>query len=126
MDGAGPIRVLIAADDARVRSALRTFLGAHPRLEVVAEASGPVAALSLAREHAPAVALVDVHLPGKEAGLALLRALSGRLGIAVVAIGVEASARQSALDAGASRFLDQAKVPDQLLDALVRSADRDG
>src|SRR5213082_1604402 len=104
MDGAGPIRVLIAADDARVRSALRTFLGAHPRLEVVAEASGPVAALSLAREHAPAVALVDVHLPGKEAGLAL----------------------QRALDAGASRFLDQAKVPDQLLDALVRSADRDG
>ena len=123
-DGTAPIRVLIAEDDARVRSALRAFLGAHPHLEVVAEASGASAALALAREHAPAVAVVDVYLPGKDDGLELLRILSGQLGIPVVAISIEGSARESALDAGAVRFLEKTNVPDRLLEALELSGGR--
>ena len=123
-DGTAPIRVLIAEDDARVRSALRAFLGAHPHLEVVTEASSASAALALAREHAPAVAVVDVYLPGKDDGLELLRILSGQLGIPVVAISIEGSARESALDAGAVRFLEKTNVPDRLLEALELSGGR--
>jgi DNA-binding NarL/FixJ family response regulator len=121
-DGAAPIRVLIAEDDARVRLALRTFLTAHPRLEVVAEASGVAAALVLAREHAPTVAVVDVYLPARNDGLELLRILSKQLRIPVVAISIDGSTRESALDAGAACFLEKASVPDRLLEALELSA----
>ena len=120
----GPIRVLIAEDDTRVRSALRVFLNAHPRIEVVTEADRAAQALALAREHGPDVALVDVYLPSKDDGLALLRALTGELGIPVVAISIEASVRESALCAGASRFLEKAVVPDQLLAALESCGSR--
>src|SRR3954470_19877626 len=57
----GPARVLIAAADPLVRRALETVL-AEPEFELVAEtASGP-AALQIARERAPHVALIDAIL----------------------------------------------------------------
>ena len=71
-----------------------------------------------------AVAVVDVYLPGKDDGLELLRILSGQLGIPVVAISIEGSARESALDAGAVRFLEKTNVPDRLLEALELSGGR--
>jgi DNA-binding NarL/FixJ family response regulator len=117
----GPIRVLIADDDPRVRAALRTFLSAHPGIDVVAEADGATRALEMAREHAPTVALVDVYLPERNAGLELVRALAD-LDVPTVAISLEDGVRESALDAGAHQFLDKASVPDHLLGALARYA----
>ncbi|RSM86669.1 response regulator [Kibdelosporangium aridum] len=111
------IRVLIVDDDLRVRSALRAFLDANPGFDVVGEAAGSAAALELARTLAPHVAVVDMHLPGVDDGLALLRELM-ELNVPVVAISLDLAVRQSALDAGASRFLDKASVPEFLLDAL--------
>lgn len=117
---ASSIRVIIVDDDARVRNALRTFLGSHPRIEVVAEAGHAVDALAHAREHAPDIALVDVYLPIKEDGLRLLRALSDELGILAIAISIEPGAREAALSAGATLFLEKARVPDELLPTLER------
>ncbi|HEY4454165.1 MAG TPA: response regulator [Pseudonocardiaceae bacterium] len=125
-DGAEQIRVLIADDDPRVRAALRVFLSANEGFEVVGEAANMAGALELARSCAPTVALVDVYLPGREDGLALLRALNEDLRIPVVAISLDNTACDSALEAGAYRFLAKESVPDLLLDVLGMSAQRDG
>jgi DNA-binding NarL/FixJ family response regulator len=122
-DGAGPIRVLIADNDPRVRAALRTFLCAHRGFEVVGEAGCSAAAVAMAREHVPTVALVDVYLPEKSDGLALLRVLTDELRIPVLAISLEGGAREGALEAGAYRFLDKTSVPEHLLAALQQSED---
>jgi two-component system response regulator DesR len=113
-----PIRVLIAEDDNRVRAALRAFLMSHPRIVVVADARRAAEALAHAREHVPDVALVDVYLPAMADGLGLLQALSEDLGLTVVAMSIDAAAREHALGAGATHFLEKAKVPDELLDVL--------
>jgi DNA-binding NarL/FixJ family response regulator len=113
-----PVRVLIAEDDPRVRTALRNFLSASPGLEIVGDAAGTAAALQIARARAPDVALVDVHLPSSCDGLQLLRALTGELEIPAVAISIHSSARTSALAAGAYQFLDKDSAPELLLAAL--------
>jgi|SRR5947207_3069369 len=119
---AAPIRVLIAEPDPRARFALQTFLNAHPHIVVVAEAEAPAAALVLARAHAPTVAIVDLPAPIRAERLSLVRTLSGRLEIPVIAIGLEYDVRESALTAGAIRFLEKAEVPDRLVDALTIAA----
>jgi DNA-binding NarL/FixJ family response regulator len=118
-----PVRVLIVDDDPRVRTALRRFLSASREVEVVGDAGGSDPALRLARELAPAVALVDVHLPEPADGLGLLRALTG-LGVPAVAISIHGSARGSALAAGADQFLDKDSAPDLMVSALRRAARR--
>lgn len=116
--GAGPVQVLIVDDDPRVRTALRAFLTAHPGVDVIGEAGTGTVALALARERAPTVAVMDMYLPAMSDGLALLRIFSQDLGIPVIAISLEATARRDALAAGAFRFLDKASVPELLVEAL--------
>jgi DNA-binding NarL/FixJ family response regulator len=124
-DGGAAVRVLIVEDDQRVRAALRRFLSASAGFEVVAAAADPHAALRMARELAPAVALVDVLLPEAGDGLGLLRALTGELSIPAVAISMRGGLRVGALAAGACRFLPKDGAPDLLLAAL-RAAVPDG
>ncbi|MCP2164026.1 response regulator [Goodfellowiella coeruleoviolacea] len=57
-------RVLIADDDAMIRSALRAVLDAEPDLEVIAVARDAGEAVVLAEQHTPAVAVLDVRMPG--------------------------------------------------------------
>ncbi|MFI9387043.1 response regulator [Kutzneria sp. NPDC052558] len=111
-------QVLIAVSDQRVRAALRTFLTANPRVESIIEAYGLDSALALARARTPTIAVVDVHLPTRNDGLSLIRRLSHDFAVPVVSIGMESSARRSALQAGAIRFLEKARVVDDLFDTL--------
>ena len=124
-DRADPVRVLIAEDDPRVRTALRSFLAAVPDLTVVADAGSAATAMELARERAPDVALIDVLLPTAQDGLGLLRALTGEIGIPAVAMSIHSWVRGSALAAGAYQFLDKDSAPELLLAAL-RAASRSG
>lgn len=68
------IRVLIADDQDAVRFSFRTILNAAPGVEVVAEAPDGTAALHLAKQLKPDVALVDIRMPGMD-GLELTRVL---------------------------------------------------
>jgi DNA-binding NarL/FixJ family response regulator len=58
------LRVLISDDDPMIRDALRDVLQAEPDLEVVAVAVNADEAIELTRAHAPAVAVLDVRMPG--------------------------------------------------------------
>ena len=59
-----PVRVLLADDHAIVRKGIRVFLEEDREIAVVAEASGGAEAVRLAGEYRPAVAVLDVQMPG--------------------------------------------------------------
>jgi len=69
------IRVLLADDQALVRTGFRALLGAEDDIEVVAEAADGEEALSLARQLRPDVVLMDIRMPGVD-GLAATRRIS--------------------------------------------------
>jgi DNA-binding NarL/FixJ family response regulator len=70
------IRVMIADDQAMVRTGFGMIIGAQPDMEVVGEAADGVEAVALARRLKPDVALCDIRMPRMD-GLEALRLLAG-------------------------------------------------
>lgn len=58
-----PLRIVIADDQAMVRSGLALILSAEPDLVVVAECSDGIAVLPAVRAHRPDLILMDVRMP---------------------------------------------------------------
>jgi DNA-binding NarL/FixJ family response regulator len=69
-----PIRVVLVEDHALTRSGLRTALESTGDVRVVAEAADGISAADVIAAAAPAVAVIDIGLPGRD-GVALTRAL---------------------------------------------------
>ncbi len=113
---ASDVRVLIADDDRRVRTALAELLTAAPGFQVTAT-RGPELADDPAVGLPADVAVVDILMPDPAAGLELVRLLSGHYRIPVVALSAQASLRGAALAAGATAFLDKGSSPAAVLDA---------
>ncbi|CCH30984.1 response regulator transcription factor [Actinosynnema sp. NPDC047251] len=124
-EGAGVIGVLIADDQAAVRSALRLVLDAEPDIEVLAEAEDGAQAVRLARERRPAVAVVDLRMPRLD-GVAAIRELVGLpeppTVVALTTFDLD-EYLFGALRAGAAGFLLKDSGPVLLL-AAVRAAER--
>ncbi len=70
------IKVLIADDQAMVRTGFGMIIGAQPDMEVIGEAADGVEAVAAARRLRPDVALFDIRMP-KMDGLEALRLLAG-------------------------------------------------
>ncbi|HEX6357379.1 response regulator transcription factor [Actinophytocola sp.] len=70
------ISVLLADDQAMVRSGLRLLLSDEPDITVVAEAADGVEAVEKARRLRPDVCLVDIRMPRLD-GIEVTRALAG-------------------------------------------------
>ena len=101
------IRVLIADDQALVRSGFRMILEARDDLEVVGEAENGELAIALARELEPNVVLMDVRMPvldGVEATRRLLEGGSEARVIILTTFDLDEYVFE-ALRAGASGFL---------------------
>lgn len=58
------IRVLLADDQALLRSTFRILIDTDPGMTVVAEAADGQEAVDLAREHHPDVVVMDIRMPG--------------------------------------------------------------
>ncbi|MEU9188709.1 response regulator transcription factor [Streptomyces sp. NPDC048484] len=116
------IRVLLADDQALLRSAFRVLVDSEPDMEVVGEASDGAEAVRLARETRADVVLMDIRMPGTD-GLAATRLISADPGLAHVRVvmlttfEVDEYVVQS-LRAGASGFLGKGSEPDELLNAI--------
>ncbi|MEG3626304.1 response regulator transcription factor [Streptomyces poriticola] len=116
------IRVLLADDQALLRSAFRVLVDSEPDMEVVGEASDGAEAVRLARERRADVVLMDIRMPGTD-GLAATRMISADpelAGVRVVILTtfeVDDYVVQS-LRAGASGFLGKGSEPDELLSAI--------
>ena len=113
-----PIRVLIADDDHRVRTALVTLLTSSAGFDIVGTCATTDSALTLARQHRPTVALIDILLPEAPDGLGLLHTITDELHIPAIAMSIDGGLRSSAMAAGATRFLDKDSTADQLIAAL--------
>lgn len=114
------IRILIADDQDMVRDGLRRILETQPDMEIVAEAADGVAALELAHQHQPDVALVDVRMPRMD-GLEVTRQLSGTVRVIVVTTFDLDEYVYPALRFGATGFLLKRSGPALLIEA-VRAA----
>jgi DNA-binding NarL/FixJ family response regulator len=116
------IRVLLADDQALLRSAFRVLVDSEPDMEVVGEASDGAEAVRLARSERPDVVLMDIRMPGTD-GLAATREISADPELAHVHVvmlttfEVDEYVVQS-LRAGASGFLGKGAEPGELLGAV--------
>jgi DNA-binding NarL/FixJ family response regulator len=69
------IRVVVADDQALVRSGLRMILGSEPDIELVGEAEDGDSAVALCAQERPDVVLMDVRMPGLD-GIEATRAVT--------------------------------------------------
>ena len=114
------IRVLIADDDAVIRSSLRLLVDHEPGMSVSGEAPDGKQAIDLAREHRPDVVLMDVQMPrmnGLEATRALCSEVAGPRVIVLTMFDLDEYVFE-ALRAGASGFLLKNSPPSEVLRAI--------
>jgi DNA-binding NarL/FixJ family response regulator len=115
--------VLIADDEALMRSGLRMILEAQSDIKVVGEAEEGAEAITLARELAADVVLMDIRMPGMD-GLEATRRLLANQDTARVLILTTFDLDEyvyEALKAGASGFILKTAPADELVRA-IRSA----
>jgi DNA-binding NarL/FixJ family response regulator len=114
--------VLIADDQALIRSGLRAIIESEPGMQVVGEAGDGAEAVEAVRRLRPHVALMDIRMPrldGVAATRALLRGaapVSTRI-LILTTFHLDAYVTE-ALRAGASGFLLKEATGDQLIDAV--------
>lgn len=120
---AGQITVLIADDDPQVRVALAAIVRMSSMLTVVGSAANADEAIGLARRARPDVAVVDFNMPGgghkavrgilKRSPRTRVLALSGSDDRRIVA---------EMLRAGAASYVVKSAPPEQIVEAILRSA----
>jgi DNA-binding NarL/FixJ family response regulator len=113
------IRVVVADDQALVRSGLRTILDAQPDIDVVGEAADGAACVALVRTVRPDVVLMDVRMPGFD-GLAATRAITldpaaARTRVVILTTYDLDEYLFDALHAGAAGFLLKGVSPEDLV-----------
>jgi DNA-binding NarL/FixJ family response regulator len=113
------MRILLADDQAKVRSALRLLLEHQPDVDVLGEAVDTTGLLDWASACCPDVVLLDWELPdfSGDDSLTVLRRHCPRL--AVIALSGRPEAREAAVDAGVDAFVHKGDPPERLLAAIA-------
>ncbi|MFF4184013.1 response regulator [Streptomyces sp. NPDC001691] len=116
------IKVVLADDQALLRSAFRVLVDSEPDMEVVGEAADGAEVVTVVHRTRPDVVLMDIRMPGTD-GLAATRAITADPALAGVHVvmlttfEVDEYVVQS-LRAGASGFLGKGAEPEELLGAI--------
>jgi DNA-binding NarL/FixJ family response regulator len=116
----GPLRVVIADDQALVRAGLRLILETEEGMEVVAEAGDGEEAIAAVRRLRPDVVLMDVRMPRLDGLEAARRILAGGADCRVIMLTTFDLDEYvyAALSAGASGFLLKDGSPEHLVAAV--------
>jgi len=114
------IRVLIADDQSMVRAGFRMLLGGEEDIEVVAEASDGLEAVSKAARFHPTIVLMDIRMPeldGLEATRRILAADPSARVLILTTFDLDEYVYEG-LRAGASGFVLKDEPPEQLIAAV--------
>jgi DNA-binding NarL/FixJ family response regulator len=116
------IGVVIADDQALLRSSFRLLIEAEPDMAVLGEAADGAEAVSLARQVRPDVVLMDVRMPGLD-GIEATRRIASESSTAAVMVLILTTFDldeyvYGALQAGASGFVLKEISPEDLLTAI--------
>ena len=120
------MRIFLADDQARVRSALRLLLEHEPGLRVVGETDKVDGLLAQLKAVKPDLILLDWELPdpsvayaSPDPGRRILSVLRSHYPyLQVIALSGRPEARQAALAAGADAFVSKGDPPERLLSTL--------
>jgi DNA-binding NarL/FixJ family response regulator len=114
------IRVLVADDQSMVRAGFRMLLGGQEDIDVIAEASNGLEAVSKAARFDPTVVLMDIRMPeldGVEATRRILAADPASKVLILTTFDLDEYI-YAALSAGASGFVLKDDPPEQLIAAV--------
>ena len=119
------IRVVLADDDLLVRAGIRAVLSTDPGIEVVAEGGDGREAIDLVQRHRPAVAVLDIRMPGTDGltAAAEIRRTAPGTGVLVLTTFGEDEYILRALSGGASGFLVKSGPPEEIIAATRAVAD---
>lgn len=118
------IRLLLADDQALIRSALAALLSLEPDFEVVADVGKGDDVVAAAEAKRPDVALIDIEMPGLDglaAAAALVRQVPDCRVIILTTFG-RAGYLRRAMESGAKGFIVKDVPSEQLADAVRRVA----
>lgn len=114
------MRILVADNETKVRSALILLLEQQNDMEVVGEAAETASLLAMIRAAQPDALLIDWELPGQPPA-EIVGALHEMVPtLLIVALSGRSEARKSALRAGADGFVSKVEPPDRVLTILNR------
>jgi two-component system, NarL family, response regulator DesR len=116
------IRLLVADDQALVRSALAALLDLEDDFEVVTQVGRGDRVVAAALEHRPDVALLDIEMPGLDglaAAAALTQELPGCRILILTTFGRPGYLRR-AMEAGAVGYMVKDAPAEQLIDGIRR------
>jgi DNA-binding NarL/FixJ family response regulator len=119
---AGPSRILLVDDHPVTREGIRSLVEGDPQFVVCAQADSRAAALALAKEVRPDLAILDVALRG-ENGLDVLkewRAAGAKFPVLVVSMHDQDFYGERARRAGAAGYVMKQHASDRILGALRR------
>lgn len=119
------LRILIADDHPMVLDGVRRLIDDQPGMQVVAQASDGSEALQLAQELLPAMAIVDVSMPGTD-GVTLTRLIHERcpsVRIIVLTRHDDKGFVRKMMQAGASGYVLKQSPPAELIRAIRSVAD---
>ena len=114
------MRLFLADDQIKVRSALRLLLEQEPDMAVVGEAADATGLLQGVAEKEPELVLLDWELPGLPSSQLLRLLQYERPSLHIIAMSSRPEVARLALAAGAHRFLSKSEAPEQVL-AIIRS-----
>ena len=117
VSGSREVRILVADNDARVRSALQTLLKQEPGL-VIGECSDLESLVVQVKEFKPDLVLLDWELRGRPATALLFAARASNFRPKTIVLSGRPESEQAALAAGADAFVSKANPPERLLSTL--------
>lgn len=117
------LRIVLADDQAQVRSALRLLLEQEPWFVVVGEASEATDLLDQLQTAPADLLLLDWELPGQRVADLLLDLRTVYPDLKVIALSGRPEAQRAALDARVDGFISKGDPPECVLNALDAISD---
>lgn len=113
------MRILIADDEPRVRSALRLLLHQESGASEIFEAGDGEAVLRCAAKRRLDLVILDWNLP-KTGGYTALKALrAAQPDVAIIVLNSQSETRNAALATGANAFVSKTDPPERLLATIT-------